>query len=105
MTDNYNQLTPAEDERLAILLEESGEVIQLIGKIQRHGYESYNPSDENKTTNRVLLEQELGDLLFAIEFMTTNKDISSDHLEKAKLSKNQRIWNYVHHQKLNGVVF
>ena len=36
--NNFNQLTPAETERLAILAEECGEVIQAVGKILRHGY-------------------------------------------------------------------
>ena len=37
MDDHFNNLTPGEAERLAILAEECGEVIQIIGKILRHG--------------------------------------------------------------------
>lgn len=60
-TQNFNELTPAETERLAILAEEMGETIQVIGKILRHGYDSRNPL-EGKTgwTNRANLEKELG---------------------------------------------
>jgi hypothetical protein len=39
---SFNQLTDAEAERLALLAEECGEVVQVIGKILRHGYESYD---------------------------------------------------------------
>lgn len=34
----FNGLSPAEVERLALLAEECGEVIQTVGKILRHGY-------------------------------------------------------------------
>jgi hypothetical protein len=34
----FNSLTPAELERLSLLLEELGEAQQAIGKILRHGY-------------------------------------------------------------------
>lgn len=47
-------LTNAELERLAILMEECAEVQHIIGKIIRHGYESFNPFDDNKTPNRKL---------------------------------------------------
>jgi len=62
MANHFNRLTPAEAERLAMLAEECGEVIQVIGKILRHGYDSYHPADPS-TTNRQLLGRELTDLL------------------------------------------
>lgn len=46
MPEHFNGLTPAEAERLAMLSEECGEVIQIIGKILRHGYDSYHPDDQ-----------------------------------------------------------
>jgi hypothetical protein len=55
----FNQPTPAEHERLALMLEELGEAQQAIGKILRYGYEEYSPFDDMKTTNRVALEKEL----------------------------------------------
>ena len=42
---HFNQLTPAEAERLALLLEELGEAQQAIGKILRHGYASTHPAN------------------------------------------------------------
>lgn len=57
--DHFNQLDPAEAERLAILSEEMGEALQIVGKILRHGYHSYNPLKPTRTTNRELLVQEL----------------------------------------------
>ena len=38
MSSHFNKLTPAQAERLAILIEECGEVIQAATKILRHGY-------------------------------------------------------------------
>ena len=49
MTEHFNKLTPAEDERLAMLAEECAEVIQIVSKIQRHGYDSWHPDDPLKT--------------------------------------------------------
>jgi hypothetical protein len=57
MPEYFNKLNPAEAERLSLLLEECGEVLQIIGKIQRHGYGS---------SNRSLLEKELGHIMHAI---------------------------------------
>lgn len=55
-------LTDAERELLALLMEECGEVVQVIGKILRHGYDSRNPLEPESPTNRELLERELGDV-------------------------------------------
>ena len=60
--DHFNGLSPAEAERLAMLAEECGEVIHIVGKILRHGYDSYHPADPT-VTNRDLLGRELTDLL------------------------------------------
>ncbi|HCO91067.1 MAG TPA: hypothetical protein DIT40_08855 [Alphaproteobacteria bacterium] len=64
---HFNNLTPAQAERLAMLAEECGEVIQAVGKILRHGYDSYHPEEaakfpENRQTNRDALVRELTDL-------------------------------------------
>src|SRR6266702_712335 len=64
---HYNGLTPAEDERLTLLAEECAEVIVAIAKIQRHGYESFDPTieipeDMRPETNRQALTREMGDV-------------------------------------------
>ena len=73
----FNGLTDAQTERLAILAEECGEVVQIVGKILRHGYNSYNPTvDETKRkSNTALLTKELGDLLWIISKMDDAADI------------------------------
>ncbi len=59
---HFNQLTPAQAERLAILMEECGEVVQIIGKILRHGYDSCSPFGASQETNRQALVRELFDI-------------------------------------------
>lgn len=97
---NHKKLTNPELERLAILTEECGEVQQIIGKILRHGYESYSPYDESKTTNRELLEKELGDIKWISELMMKNKDINKDKIIKRSLDKETNINNnFLHYNE------
>jgi NTP pyrophosphatase (non-canonical NTP hydrolase) len=93
-----NQLTPAEAERLALLLEEMGEVQQIIGKILRHGYESFHP-DSPQITNRELLEKEMGDLTFAVRLMIFEKDVSRNNIDVHAEVKRQKIGKWLHHNE------
>lgn len=96
MTEHFNQLTPAQAERLAMLAEECAEVIQVVGKILRHGYDNYHP--ENRTfSNRDLLHQELTDL-FAVQNEIYAQDrilLPDSETVKAAWIKKLR---YSHHQ-------
>lgn len=98
MTNHFNRLTEAETERLAILAEECSEVIQVIGKILRHGYESRNPTISNSETNRKLLERELGDLIHAQQRVEASGDVNTLSITEQAASKAERIRNYLHHQ-------
>lgn len=95
-TQHFNGLTPGEQERLSILLEEHAEVIQIIGKIQRFGYDSINP--ETGETNRQMLERELGDSDYAKNLMLMYKDLSQTAIEKATANKAIKIIKYLKHQ-------
>lgn len=97
MSEHFNGLTPAEAERLAMLSEECGEVIQIIGKILRHGYDSYHPDDPG-VTNRDLLGKELIDLAAVESEMIVLGDIPSrlyGCLGRAWLRK----LRFTHHQE------
>ena len=94
---HFNELTPAEAERLALLLEEMGEAVQIIGKILRHGYESYHP-DAPSVPNRALLEKELGDVLAAIDMVVTADDVNPEQIEGHRLNKHHKVGKYLHHQ-------
>lgn len=99
MTDenHFNQLTPAEAERLAILSEELGEVQQVIGKILRHGYDSAPPKDP-ADTNRSALVREAGDVLVALRLMYDSGDISLDDVLARTQEKLVNIRQWLHHQ-------
>ena len=106
MSEFSNRLTDAEAERLAILAEECGEVIQIVGKILRHGYDSYNPTVEpmKQIPNRRLLEKELSDLLWIISKMDEAVDINfpipqTNAILNARIRRKQASASpYLHHQ-------
>lgn len=99
---HFNELTPAEAERLALLIEECGEVIQAATKVLRHGYESVNPLTDGPT-NRTMLTSELGHVIHAIDRMTLAADVNVRALNTAKVVKADRIARWLHHQQPEGV--
>lgn len=90
-------LTAAELERLAVLSEECGEVVQAIGKILRHGWES---TYDNGRTNREQLEIEIADVAILFDLLLEMGDIDIQHLESAALAKRLRINKYLHHNRV-----
>ena len=100
--EKEEELTPAELERLAILMEECAEVQHIIGKIIRHGYHSFNPTIENPPINRELLEKELGDLQFAINFCSSNKDINLLNVQNYSEKKKKSIQDWLHYNKVDN---
>ncbi len=92
-------LSPAQYERLALIAEEAGEIVQAIGKILRHGYESTHPT--GGPTNRHLLEIEIGDLGCAIDLSVGAGDLSEEAIAAACFSKEARVGKYLHHQTPN----
>lgn len=94
----FNELSNAQDERLAILAEECGEVIQAVMKIMRHGYDSVNPKDDSGETNRQALERELGDVGHAMKRMEWCGDIDAMAIQARSHAKESKIGKYLHHQ-------
>lgn len=95
---HFNKLTPAETERLAMLAEECAEVIQVIGKILRHGYENHHP-DSPLVNNKMLLANELTDVDAVVKAMKREelKDFACQDFENTHWQKKLR---YSHHQSL-----
>jgi NTP pyrophosphatase (non-canonical NTP hydrolase) len=91
----YPDLTPAELERLALVMEEASEVVQAATKILRHGYEGRY--DEGPT-NREALERELGDLRYAIALLIGADDISESAVFLATHAKAKRAPRFLRHQ-------
>jgi NTP pyrophosphatase (non-canonical NTP hydrolase) len=95
-TLHFNKLTPAEAERLALLSEECGELVQAIGKILRHGYESCHP--ETMIRNRVALEHEMGDVRAAMIILCEAGDTDKYAVHMNADKKLKFVRPYLHHQ-------
>lgn len=96
---HYNMLSPAEVERLAILMEEYSEVIHIGCKTLRHGFESKNPLAEHRGTNREQLQREIGDASAATSRMLRAEDISTEAIDAAAQFKLKYGNKYLHHQE------
>ncbi len=98
MSKFSNKLSKAELERLALLVEECAEVIHIVGKILRHGYESWHP-DYGPSSNRCLLERELGHVKYAVKLLKDNGDIDYSLVIDSQELKDRRVQQFLHHQE------
>lgn len=87
-------IDPFIEECLIVLQEECAEVVQAISKIRRFGPNSFNPNDENKTTNLALLSQEIGDVLAMIDYLVEEGLITEHDLRNAKIKKRIKFSQY-----------
>jgi NTP pyrophosphatase (non-canonical NTP hydrolase) len=101
MTSNFNQLSDAQTELLAILAEECGECVQVIGKTLRHGYDCSNPLIENSKMNRQLLEHEIGDIFAAVTLIVDTNQLSEDNIRAHSKEKLKKIQRWLHHNTSN----
>ncbi len=92
---HFNKLSPAQAERLALLAEECAEVIQIVGKILRHGYSSCHP--DGTGPNSRLLEVEAGHVLAALRLMVAEGDIEQTEVVSERNAKLRRVGKYLHH--------
>ena len=95
MSEHFNNLTPAEQERLALLAEECAEVIQIVGKILRHGYESAHPN--GGPSNRHLLEEEIAHVEVAAQLMVKAFDIDPLNIDAHEQAKLRKVGTCLHH--------
>jgi hypothetical protein len=100
-TPHFNGLSPAQAERLAYLIEELAEAQQAACKVLRHGYASYDPTNKDHPGNRTELQNELRDVLGAIQRMTDASDVYPWSLADARdaIDKADR---YMHHQPIKA---
>ena len=88
-------LTDAQRERLACLAEEAAEIVQAVGKILRHGYDSRY---HDGTTNTAALEREIGDLTYVVDCMSLAGDVDAGAIDAAREAKVPRFRKYTHYQ-------
>lgn len=98
MTETFNKLSPAEIERLALLIEEAAEVQAIACKVLRHGYGSHNPDDAKAGNNRRQLAKEIGDLRYAIDLMVAFGDVPQEGIHIGRSSAEHKKPQYLHHQ-------
>jgi hypothetical protein len=100
MSENFNNLTPAQTERLVLLAEECGEVIKAAMKILRHGYESTNPDAQPAlSNNRGDLMDELGHVRFAEHLLIESGDLVNPRIALSAAQKRTKIQKYLHHNE------
>ncbi len=62
-------IDPRVQEAMDLLQEECSEIIQIISKIRRFGFDSYSPYDPERRTNRRLFNDEVGDFEVLKKFL------------------------------------
>lgn len=100
MDRHFNELNPSQAEVLALLAEECGEVIQVVGKILRHGLHSRHP--DGGPDNKELLTKELGDVCAAMWLCQDYGAVHHDrHVKEAAEKKLMKVPRYLHHAKVS----
>ena len=95
---HFNALPPDQAEALALLAEECGELVQAIGKIQRHGLWSEHP--ESGIPNQQTLEREIGDVLAALRICEVQRLIEWGGVIVRRNQKLLKVTSYLHHAKV-----
>lgn len=86
--------TKGQLERLALLAEESGELIQVLNKAIRHGLDATNP-DTGKN-NREYIAHELGHALWSVDLLGRNFDYEPFDLMESYNQRGKKVAPYLH---------
>lgn len=97
----HNKLTPAQEELLAKLTEECGEVSQMVGKTLVHGWDNFHPRMPEEGTNRERLEKELGGLIAVMWILSDGGHLNEANIKAAAFDKKATIWKYLYEQESN----
>jgi len=84
-------------ELLGLLQEECAEVIQIISKVRRFGYDSKNPYDPSGKSNLTLTEDEIGDVYAVMALLLQEGNLNQDRISARvqwKLAKLEQHWGY-----------
>ena len=76
---------------LMMLAEECAEVIQLVSKIYRFGLESYHPSDPEKVSNLILLQNELGDVNAIVHLLNESGVVNNGYIDLNRIAKLRKL--------------
>lgn len=95
---NAQGLTAAQEERLVLIMEEAGEVVQACAKILRHGFESRSPV-EVTFNNKTKLAHEVGNFLECVALAVARGDILPREILEGQEQKTQSLARYARHQQ------
>ncbi len=90
-------------ELLGLLQEESAEIIQIISKVRRFGFDSYNPYDPSGKNNKTLTTDEIGDFYAIMALLYDRGTFDPEAVQarvKWKLEKLEKHWGYKLEQPL-----
>jgi NTP pyrophosphatase (non-canonical NTP hydrolase) len=85
-------------ERLIMMAEECGEVVQMIGKVLRHGPENYHPADVDRVTNISLFREEVVDILAIYDMLIESGDILNKITQDEIIARKRKKLKYTYHQ-------
>lgn len=100
---SFNGLSDEQAEALALLSEECAEVIQAVGKILRHGTESFNPLDPSSRTNGNQLAVELGDVAASVALCKKYSLLEQYVIDAAEKRKLRNVGRWLHHATTEGL--
>lgn len=89
------------EKNLNILCEEAAEIIQVAMKINRFGYDDCNPKKPEGKTNRLHLEEEVGDLLAMIDILKYTGILTEEGIEKARQNKFHKLKRWYSYEGSN----
>jgi NTP pyrophosphatase (non-canonical NTP hydrolase) len=76
---------------IGLLQEEGAEVIQILSKVRRFGWESRNPYIPGSKTNRQLTEDEIGDVLAVTALLVKEGAVNLDDIAKRVVWKLEKL--------------
>lgn len=97
----FSKLDPEQVERLVMLMEEAGEVVQAASKIIRHGYSSYHP--DRTGNNRDDLSHEVKDFIAVASALGAKEEIDLKDADGPYSENGSKRWDkklkFTHHQR------
>jgi hypothetical protein len=79
-----------------LIQEECSEIIQIISKIRRFGFQSYHPDDPEKRSNHQLLNDEVGDFETLKNYLVEANILDPIHLAQRIKFKKEKLRKYSH---------
>ena len=97
----HDDLSPAQVERLVMLVERCGEASVMAGKVLRYGYGGTSP--RTGLPNQVILERKIGSLLAMIDLMARTDDVRLREVRTTRDWASEHMGKWMHHHNAGEV--